>query len=214
THLEDIGGNGVAGSVVGTLGSGGVSDADTLDGTGIVGGNRLALDDRYFFHAEHLAGDFGAAAQNPAQGRPLAHLIQKTDGTVTVTELDNAGIHGHTDGGPHLDGVETDVVVHEVEPGHGIKIVNAAVAAVGPDSLIFRLLGEVVAVLVVVDARALDDAATVAAVGRSATPFDLQFSLGFAGELGRAGKGTLLEVVGRIAAGFVENIGKNVGAVG
>ena len=97
--------------------------------------------------------------------RTLAGLFHQPDGCIVVAELDDARIHGDADGDPHLDGVHADVVVQEVEHGDGVQVVDAAVAAVGPDRLVLGLLGQVVAVLVVVDAGALDDAAAVAAVG-------------------------------------------------
>ncbi len=41
--VEDVGGDGVAGGVVGAHGGGGVGDADPFDGARIVGGDPLVL---------------------------------------------------------------------------------------------------------------------------------------------------------------------------
>ena len=54
-HLQDVGGHGVPGRVVGAHGARGIGDADALDGPGIVGGHGLALHHRYPLHAEDLA---------------------------------------------------------------------------------------------------------------------------------------------------------------
>ena len=47
-------------------------------------------------------------------------------------------------------------------------------AAMGPDRLVLGLLGDVIAVLVVVNTGTLDDAAAMAAVGGRSAALDLQ----------------------------------------
>ena len=91
--------------------------------------------------------------------------MHQLDRRLRVAELGEPGLHGDADGDAHLDRVEAEVVVQAVQLGDGVQVVDAAVAAVRPDGLVLGLLGEVVAVLVVVDPGALDDAAAVAAVG-------------------------------------------------
>ncbi len=199
--FEDVGGDGVTGGVVGALGGGGVGDADPLDSAGIVGRQSLVLDYRYPLDAEHLAGDGRAAAEHATEGSPFLNLFQQADCSCLVAELDDAGIHGDADGDAHLDGVHADVVVEEVEVGDGVQIVDAAMAAVGPDRLVLRLFGQVVAVLVVIDTRALDDAAAVAAVGGRAAALDFQLRPGpRRSDCCGTGELAALEVVGRIAA--------------
>ena len=68
--------------------------------------------------------------------------------------------------------------------------------------------------LSLIGARTADDAAPVAAVGGQAAPAGLQFGLGLAADLGRPVEPALLEVVGRIAAGLVEDVGQDIGSVG
>jgi hypothetical protein len=114
---------------------------------------------------KHLAGNGGPVAQNSAQRCAVADFLDQLDGSLGVTEFGQPGFHGHADGGAHFDGVQTEIVIHAVQQGNGIQIVDAAVAAVGPDRLVFGLFGDEVAVFVVKGARAADHAAPVAAVG-------------------------------------------------
>ena len=70
------------------------------------------------------------------------------------------------------------------------------------------------AVFVIIGSGTADDAAPMAAVGGQAPPGGFQFGLGFPADLGRAGKPAFLKIIGRIAAGFVQDIGQDIGAVG
>ena len=156
----------------------------------------------------------GPASQDPSEGSALAHFLHEVDGSLGIAELGKARLHGNADGRSHLDGVDAEVVVHEIDHGDGVQVVDAAVAAVGPDRLILGLLGKVVAVLVMVYAGALDHAAPVAGMGGHAAALGLERSHGLAADLGCAVKASLLEIVGRIAAHFVQDIGQDVRAEG
>ena len=82
-----------------------------------------------------------------------------------------------------------------------------------PDGLVLGLLGQVLAVFVIVDARAADDAAAVAAVGGLAAAGDLGFGLGFAADLVARIKAAPHEVLGGVGPGFVDDIGQIIGNV-
>jgi hypothetical protein len=96
---------------------------------------------------------------------PVTHFLDQLDGSLGVTEFGQPGFHGHADGGAHLDGVQAEIVIHAVQLGDGVQIVDAAVAAVGPDRFVLGLLGDEIAVFVVEGARTADHTAAVAAVG-------------------------------------------------
>jgi hypothetical protein len=57
-------------------------------------------------------------------------------------KLGQAGFHGHSDGGAHFDGVHAEVVIQAIQHGDGIQVVDAAVAAVGPDGFVLGLFGQ------------------------------------------------------------------------
>ena len=84
----------------------------------------------------------------------------------------------------------------------------------GPDSFVLGLLGQVFTVLIIVNPGTLDDATTMATVGRFAATFDFQFGLSLAADFLGPFKLTGLKVVGRVAARFVKNVGQHIGAVG
>jgi hypothetical protein len=70
-HLEDVGGYGVAGGMVGAHGARGVGDAYAHDGAGVVGRHGLAFYHRSALQAEGLGGYRRAGADDAAQGLPL-----------------------------------------------------------------------------------------------------------------------------------------------
>ena len=115
---------------------------------------------------------------------------------------------------PHIYCIHADIVVHEIEAGNGVHVVDAAMPAMGPDRLVLRLFGQVVAILVVVYPGALDDAAAVAAVGGAPPTLHLQLGHGLAADLDGTGELTLFEIVSRVAPRLVEDVGQDVGAVG
>ena len=94
----------------------------------------------------------------------LAHLFHQVYGCLGISELGDACLHGHCNGGSHLNGIQTVIIIKPVQLGNGIQVVNAAVSTVGPDGLIFWLFGYVVAILIHKDAGALYDAAPVTPV--------------------------------------------------
>ena len=169
--------------MVGAHGARGVGHADALDRPRVVGRHGLALDDGDPLDAEDPAGHAGAVAQDAAQGGALAHFLDEIDGRLGVPEVAKPGLHGHPDGRAHLDGVQAEVVIQTIHHGDGVEVVDAAVGAVGPDRLVLGLLGQVMAVLVVVDPRAPDDAAPVAAVGGEPPRAVLRLRLGLAADL-------------------------------
>ena len=151
--------------MVGSHGGGGVSHTDALNRAGIIGGHGLALDDGHPLHAEDLSGDCSAVAQNSSQRGSVAHFLEQLDGGLAVAEFGQTGIHGHADGGAHFDGVQAEIVIHAVQLSDYIQIVDAAVAAVGPDGFVLGLFGDVVAVFIKEGAGAADHAASMAAMG-------------------------------------------------
>ena len=164
--LEDVGGDRVAGGVVRAHRRGRVRHADALDGARVVGGQRLVLDDRDARDAERLAGRLGTVAKDLARLAALEDATERRERALAVAERDLARVHVDGHRGAHLDGVETEVAAGAVELGDVVEVVDAAVGTERPDGLVLRTLGLVVAVLVDPVARALDDAAGVAAVAR------------------------------------------------
>ena len=120
-----------------------------------------------------------------------------------------------------LNGLDKNKELQEAEPeartadaaSAATAAIDAAVTAMGPDGLIFGLLGQEIAVLVVEYARALDHASLVASMGGQSAPGGFQFSLGFTAEFGRAVKLPGGKIIGRIPARFVDHIGQHVGTV-
>ena len=113
----------------------------------------------------------------------LAHLFHQVCGCLCISELGDACLHGHCNGGSHLNGIQTVIIIKAVQLGNGIQVVNTAISAVGPDGLVFRLLGDVMAILIHIDAGALDNAASVTPMCSTATARCLCFCLGLATDL-------------------------------
>ena len=98
--------------------------------------------------------------------------------------------------------------------GNGIQVIDAAIPAMGPDRFVFRLLGQEMAVFVIIGAGTANDATPVAAMGGQPSPGGFQFGLGFPADLGGTGKPAFLEIIGRITAGFVQDIGQDIRSIG
>ena len=157
----------------------------------------------------------GAAAEDAAEGRTLADFFPKqAQHFLAVAEGENAGFHGHAEHDGCFDGVDADVVHDAVGPGDVIQIVDATVGAKTPDGLILETGGDVFAVLVIVNLRTLDDAAGMAAMLRLAAAGNDGLVHGLAGNLVVAVELTNGKVPGRQAAGFVEDVDQDVGAIG
>ena len=215
-HREDVRGDRVAGGVVGAHRGRRVGDADALDRARVVGRKRLVLDDRDVRDAELDAGRLGAVPQDAKLAVGIEAGLERHECALGVAELQRARSHVDAHRGAHLDRVEAEVAARAVELGDTVEVTDAAVGAERPCGLVLRTLGLVVAVLVEPVARALDDAAAVAAVAhvsrRVAARKDrvaLRLAADGVGELERARR----EVAGRQAAGLVEDVGEHVGAV-
>ena len=131
-----------------------------------------------------------------------------------VAEGQDTGLHGHAEGHRGLDGVEADIVHQLVGLGDVVEIVDTAVGAHGPDRLVLKAGGQILACLgVVIDLRTLDDAAGMAVVLRLAAAGDDGVVHGLAGDLLVAVELAEGEVPGRQAAGLVDDIDQDVGAV-
>lgn len=52
---------------------------------------------------------------NAAQGCALPHFLQQGQGAIGIAEFTNAGFHGNANGDAHLDGIQTDIVIQEIE---------------------------------------------------------------------------------------------------
>ena len=213
-HLEHVLGNSIPCRMIGTHGAGRVGHADTGHCAGIVGRHGLSFHDRYPLHPEYLSGDRCAIAQDPAEITAFADFVHQVDGRPGIAEPGKSGLHCHTDAGSHLDGIDAVVIVQEIEPGDGIQIVDAAVAAMGPDRFIFGLLGQVMAVLIMVHSGTLDHAAAVAGMGGQSAALGFQRCLGLAADLCCAVEASLLEIIGGIPAHLVQDVGQDVRTVG
>src|SRR5208283_641076 len=156
---------GVPCCVIGPHGACGVGYTNALHGPGIVSRKGLPFNYRHPFDAEDFACNRSPAAQNASERRALAHFLDKPDGPLGVSKLEKARFHGNPNGCPHLDGIQTVVIVEKIEHGYRIQIADAAIAPVGPYGFILRLLCQIMAVLVIVSPRATDDTSPVAAVG-------------------------------------------------
>ena len=131
-----------------------------------------------------------------------------------VAEGEDARFHGHAEHDGGLDGVDADVVHDAVGQGDVVEVVDAAVGAQAPDGLVLEAGGHVLAVLVVVDLGALDDAAGVAAVLRLAAAGNDGVVHGLAGDLVVPFELAVGEVAGRQPARLVQDVHQHVGAVG
>jgi hypothetical protein len=78
--------HGQARGVVAAHGGHRVGHPDALDSPGIIGRERLALYHRHMGHPEHLTGDGRSTADDFAQGRTFAHLVQQVDGPLCIAE--------------------------------------------------------------------------------------------------------------------------------
>ena len=195
--------------MIGPHGAGGVSHTDPLHTAGVVGRHGLPLDDRHSFDAENFSGDGGAASQNPPQRGSGADFLDQFDGGLGVAELGNTGFHGHPNGGAHFDGIQAEIVVHSIQLGDDINVVDAAVAAMGPDSFILGLFGQVLAVFVKKRAGAANDAAPMAAVsGRPfAAAFFFQPRLGFPTDFFTVIEASPHEIFGWVRTGLINHVG-------
>src|SRR6266567_346724 len=90
--VEDVGGDGVAGGVVGAHGAGSIRYADPLDRAGIVGRNPLVFYHRYPGDAEGLADRAGAAAENAAKRGPRADVVHEAVGKCDVVQVIDAAV--------------------------------------------------------------------------------------------------------------------------
>ena len=88
---------------------------------------------------------------------------------VDVSPLGVAGVEQDGEGGTGLDGVEANVVAEAIELCDVLPAIDGDVGAEEGESLELEARGEVVAVLVVDDVAALDDAAAEAGVHLAAT---------------------------------------------
>jgi len=88
--------------------------------------------------------------------------------------------------------------------------------AMSPDGLVFGLLGNVPALLVVIRPGAADDTTVMTAVGCRAGTATLVFGfrLGFPADLVGVLESALFEIARGIASRFAEDVGQNVGTVG
>jgi hypothetical protein len=161
---QDLWGNGVAGSVVGAHGSGGISDANALDGARLVGWHGLAFDGWDVGHPVCLAGPFCPAAQDASLGSALAHFMDQFDGARPISKGYHAGFHGYGNGGTGLDRVKTVGIAQLDQFSDMIQVVDAAVGAQRPRGFVLHTGGDLFPVFSVPGVRALDDAARAAAV--------------------------------------------------
>jgi len=194
----------------------GISHPDPLDGTWIVGRQRLILNHRHPLNAKHLTGCARAGTQNSAQRGTLAHFIKQSDGSFGVTKLDQSGFHGYAYGDPHFDGIESIVVIHEVHLSDGIEITDTAVPTMRPYRFVLGLLGQVLPILVVVGPGAANNTAPMAPMrcGTFAAPCILGVGLSFTADLMGINEAALLEIVSWIATRFIEDVGQDIGAIG
>jgi hypothetical protein len=151
--------------VVGTHGGGGIGDADALNGAGIIGRHGLALDHGHALHTEDLPGDGGPVAQNSAQRCSVTDFLEQLDAAWASPNLASPASMATPMVAPISMVSRPKSSSMRSSWAMASRIVDAAVAAVGPDRLVFGLFGDEIAVFVVKGARAADDAAAVAAVG-------------------------------------------------
>ena len=195
--------------MVGTHSTGGVSYADALHGSGVIGRHSLSFDDRHSLNAENLAGDRSAAAQNLSQRSPLTDLLHQFNDRFSVAKLGNSGFHGYRNSGAHFNGIHSEIIVHAIDLSDSFKVIDTTVSAMGPDSLVFGLFSQIMAVFVIIGTGAPNHAAPVAAVGgRTFTATSIfGFGLGFTADLFAGIEASPHEIFGRISAGFVYDIG-------
>ena len=212
--LQDIGGDGIAHGMIGTLGGGRVGDPHAFDGTWIVGRDRLVLDHRHPGHAKGPADGRRTAADNPAKTGSFADLVfQDAADSGPVAERQDARLHRYTHGDRGLNGINPQVVHQGVGLGDMIQVVDTAVGPHGPDRFVLEAGGLIVFVDIVVDLRTLDDTTGMAAVFRFAATFHDLIVHGLAGDLVMARKLTGGEIACRQSAGLVDDIDQDIGAV-
>ncbi len=207
-NAKDLRRDGVAGSVIGPHRGGCIGDTDALDGARLVGRHPLALDRRDTRVAKGFGHKGRAAAQNPAQGGPLAHLLNQADGPLGIAERQDAGVHRHADADAGLNGIHAVSVAELHHLADGIQVVNAAVGAQRPVGFVLHTGGDFVALLVVERVGALDNAAgaTGMVVELLAQPAAVGLKDRFAGNAGRALKAPAAEAAGRQAARLVQDV--------
>ena len=108
--------------------------------------------------------------------KPEAHVLVSISSGLRLR-----GRHG--DRRAHLDRVQAEIVVQVVELCDGVQVIDTAVGAVCPYRLVLGLLCQEVAVLVVEDARALNNAPAVTSMGGRSAPRYLEFGFRFATDL-------------------------------
>ena len=201
--------------MVGAHGAGGVGDADAFDRTGVIGRYALVFYDRHAGDAIGLADRAGAATQDaPERCAPADFLGQNAQHLLAVSPRQDSGFHGYPEHDRGFDRIDADVVHQVVGAGDVVQVVDAAVRTQPPDSLVFKAGCYVLALLVVIDLRTLDDAAGMAAVLRFAAAGDDGVMHGLAGDLVGPVEVANREVAGRQAASLVEDVDQHVGAVG
>ncbi len=194
---------------------GGIGNAYSLDRTGIIGGDCLILDHRHAGETVGLANHGGAAAEEVSQGRTLSDLLpEQAQDTLAVAKRNDTGLHGDGEHDHPFDRVDADVIHQVVGSGDIVQIVGGAVGAHAPDGFIFEARSQVVAVPVVVHLGALDDTTRMAAVFRLAATCDDRVVHGFTGDFVVSLELAVPEVPGRQAAGLVEDVDQDIGAVG
>ena len=81
----------------------------------------------------------------------LTYFVYEINRSIGIAKLGKTGFHGNSYGVAHFTGIDAVIVIQEVQHGDGIQVINAAIAAMGPDRFIFRLLGKVMAILIMID---------------------------------------------------------------
>ena len=166
-----------AGGVVSALRARAVGNAHALESARLPGGESLAFDHRHAIDAEGARDVGGAAADDPPKRRASAHFFEQPLGALPIAPGDDAGLHRHTDSVADFDRVEADVIAEAVEFGDLIGGTDLAVRPQERDRLELKRGGDVVAVLIVEEDGALDDASGHAgehlAAAFAAQPFDL-----------------------------------------
>ena len=190
-----------------------IGDAHPLNGPWIIGRQGLSLDHRNPFHTEGLSRQGGPVPQDASERGSLAHFLDEFDGRLGIAEPRQPGLHGHADRRSHFNRIQTVIVVHAVQHGNRIKIIDAAIRPMGPDSFIFRLLCQELTILVQVCAGTTDRAPPMAAMGRQTAPGDLQLSLRFSADFGNPGETPPQEVVGGITPRFIDHICQDIGSI-
>ena len=154
--------------VVGSHRTGAVGDARGLEGARVPGGDRLPLQ-RGDPVVLALATDReSAVADRPAELGALGDLAKDALRPFGIAELEAPRVHVDGEGGTGLDRVDTDLVAQPVEVGDVLPARDRAVRAEQGQRLELESGRLVVALRVVDDVAALDDAARHAVVHAAA----------------------------------------------